>query len=111
MVRNYYQNADLHIPNLWNLGRKHFRVQVFDGRFVNLTSFRNRISERELKMFCVRLTPLHVYFSVLDWLLSERVRKKYKAKFAVLVGEKYVVNIARTCSRSALILNLVCSKL
>jgi len=93
MVKRFYQNSSLNVPNLWNLGRKHFRVQVFDGRFVKLNKFRNRINERELKMFCVKLAPLHVYFSVLDWLFPERVGKKYKAKYAVPVGGEYVVDV------------------
>ena len=93
MVRRFYQNACLNVPRLWNLSRKHFRVQVFDGRFVKLNKFRNRLNERELREFCVRLTPVHVYFFVLDWLFPERVGKKYKAKYAVSVGGEYVIDV------------------
>lgn len=93
MVRRFYQNASLDIPKIWNLSRKHFRVQVFDGRFVKLNRFRNRLNERKLREFYIRLTPVHVYFSVLDWLFPERVGRKCKAKYAVPVGGEYVVDV------------------
>jgi len=51
------------------------------------------LSLGELRDLCVKLAPLHVYFSVLDWLFPERVGKKYMAKYAVPVGGEYVVDV------------------
>ena len=41
----------------------------------------------------MKLTPVHVYMSVLDWLFPERVGTKYKAKYAVPIGGEYVVDV------------------
>jgi DNA primase catalytic subunit len=41
----------------------------------------------------VKYAPLHVYFSVLDWLFPERVGKKSKAKYAVPIEGEYVVDV------------------
>jgi len=60
----FLSNVSLNVPNLWCLSKRHFKVQVFDRRFVKLKKFRSRINKGELKMFCVEFTPLHVYFSV-----------------------------------------------
>lgn len=68
IVRAYYKNASLNIPSCWNLSRKHFRIMVYGRRFVKLNKFENRINAIELKKYCLKYAPLHVYFSVLDWL-------------------------------------------
>jgi hypothetical protein len=64
-----------------------------DGRFVKLNKFENRLSMRDLKFYYWKLKPLHVYFSVLNWLFPERVGKKYKARYCVPLNGEYVVDV------------------
>jgi len=45
MVRAYYRNADLHIPQDWNLSRKHIRIETLNHKFVKLNRFENRIKQ------------------------------------------------------------------
>ena len=93
-VSGFYVNSHMTLPGLWNPSRKHVRIQMLNGRFVKLNKFENRLNPRELKEYCVTLQPLHLYFSVLNWLFPERVGKKYKANYAVPVGSgEYVVDI------------------
>ncbi len=93
-ISNYYINSDLKIPKVWNLSRKHVRVQVSDSRFVKLNKFQNRLNGRELRECCIRFAPVHVYMSVLDWLFPERVGKKYKGNYAVPFGNgEFVIDI------------------
>lgn len=82
-IQTAYLDFPLHVPELWNLSRKHFRVSTADGRHIKLNKFANRLSERDLKYYCWKLKPIHVYFSVLNWLFLERVGKKYKAKYCI----------------------------
>lgn len=58
-----------------------------------MKKFRDRINPRELRYFCVNYAPIHVYFTVLDWLFPECVGKKYKANRAVPLGGKYVFDV------------------
>jgi DNA primase catalytic subunit len=84
----------LQIPKAWNLSRKHFRVSLGEGRFVKLNRFENRLnSSRDLKFYCWKLKPQHVYFSVLNWLFPERVGKKYKARYCVPLNGEYVIDV------------------
>jgi DNA primase catalytic subunit len=92
-ISRFYSNSKLEVPTMWNLSRKHFRVQTLDGRFIKLNKFRNRLNERELKDFCIKFSPLHVYFSVLNWLFPERVGKKYKGNYAVPLNGEYVIDV------------------
>lgn len=83
----------LRVPGFWNLSRKHFRVQLHDGRFVKLNHFENRLTEKDLRYYCYKLKPMHVYFSVLNWLFPERVGKKYKAQYCVPLNSEYVADV------------------
>jgi hypothetical protein len=78
-VSHFYINADLQVPRLWNLSRKHVRVRTLDGRFVKLNKHRSRLNARALRDLCITLAPCNVYFSVLDWLRPEAVGKKSPA--------------------------------
>ena len=95
-IRAYYETAPLDIPNLWNLSRKHFRIVSPNRKFLKLNKCRNRINVRELRYFCIRYAPLHVYFCVLDWLFPERVGKKHRANRAVPLQGSYVFDIDNT---------------
>jgi hypothetical protein len=102
-ITRFYFNSKLEIPKMWNLSRKHVRLQVSNGRFLKLNKFHGRLNDRKLKDCCVIFSPLHVYFSVLNWLFPERVGKKYKAKYAVPIDGEYVIDVdsyvVRTCHR------------
>lgn len=88
-----YLDFPLQIPKLWNLSRKHFRLVTLDGRFIKLNRIANRLTEHDLKYYCWKFKPLHVYFSVLDWLFPERVGKKRKADCCIPLNGNYVVDI------------------
>ncbi len=92
-IQAYYLNSTFHLPGYWNLGRRHVRVMLQNGRFVKLNHFKDHLSERDLKYYCWKLKPWHVYFSVLNWLLPEQVGKKYKARYCVPLNGEYVVDI------------------
>lgn len=94
-VRSFYRNDGFKIPEPWKgrLSRKHVRIELFSLQFLKLNRFENRLNERELKGYFVYYAPLHVYFSVLDWLLPERVGKKSKARYAYPIGGEYVVDV------------------
>jgi len=77
----------------FGLRDKDFRIVTPSGRFLKLNKIRNRLNVRELRNLCIRYAPIHVYFSVLDWLFPERVGKKYKANYAVPLGGEYVFDV------------------
>jgi hypothetical protein len=66
-IERFYLGASLMVPNLWNLSRKHFQAKLREGRFIKLNKFENRLSAKDVKFYCCKLKPLHVYFSVLNW--------------------------------------------
>jgi hypothetical protein len=45
-ISRFYCNSKLEVPKMWNLSRKHFRIQTLNGRFIKLNKFRNRLNER-----------------------------------------------------------------
>lgn len=92
-IQSFYSDSLLQMPKRWKLTRKHFRAALHNGRFVRLNRFRNRINLKDLQYCCWKLKPLHVYFSVLNWLFPERVGKKYKAKYCVPLNGEYVVDV------------------
>ena len=93
-IRAFYGSGHVfQVPSPWNLSRKHFRIETLNRRFVKLNRFENRVNANELRKFCVRYAPCHVYMSALDWLFPERVGKKRKANRAVPVGGEYVIDV------------------
>ncbi|MDH5686337.1 MAG: hypothetical protein OEZ48_00505 [Candidatus Bathyarchaeota archaeon] len=92
-VRAYYRRSPLEVPPFWNLSRKHVRIVLYNGRFLKMNRFRNRLSVRDLRYLCVKYAPVHVYFSVLDWLFPERVGRKYKANHALPLGGQYIFDV------------------
>ena len=81
------------VPTCWNLPRKHVRVVLANGTYIKLNRYRNRLNARNIKNLCVKFAPIHVYFSVLDWLFPERVGKKSRASRAIPIGGEYVCDI------------------
>lgn len=92
-IERFYLDIPLRIPKVWNLSRKHFRIVVGHGRFVKLNKYQNRLSAKDLRFYCWKFKPQHVYFSVLNWLSPERVGKKYKARYCVPLNGEYVVDV------------------
>jgi DNA primase catalytic subunit len=92
-IQQFYLDNSLKIPDVWKLSRKHFRVALHDGRFVKLNHFENRLTVRDLKFYCWKLKPMHVYFSVLNWLFPERIGKKYKARYCLPLNGEYVIDV------------------
>jgi hypothetical protein len=92
-IRTFYKYAPFRIPPLWNLSRKHYRLVTLNRKFLKLNKFENRINNRELRKYCVKYVPAHVYMSVMDWLFPERVGKKYKANYCVPVSSQFVIDI------------------
>jgi DNA primase catalytic subunit len=92
-IEKAYLDNSLKIPDLWNLSRKHFRLETLDGKFIKLNRIANRLTEHDLKYYCWKFKPAHVYFSVLDWLFPERVGTKRKASCCIPLNGNYVVDI------------------
>lgn len=92
-IRRFYLNSKLEVPKMWNLSRKHVRIQTLNGRFVKVNKFRNRLNERELRDCCIKYSPSHVYFSVFNRLFPERVGKKYKGNYAIPINGEYVIDV------------------
>lgn len=92
-IQKFYLDYPLKLPSVWNLSRKHFRVSLSEGRFVKLNRFENRLNVHDLKFYCWKLKPMHVYFSVLNWLFPERVGKKYKVRYCVPPNGEFVIDV------------------
>jgi len=46
-IQNTYLAQPFKLPILWNISRKHFRVQTTDGRFIILNKFENHLTQRD----------------------------------------------------------------
>ena len=77
-------------PHLW---RKHYRLRFDDRRFLKLNNLRPRLNFRSLIRYCIHFAPRHVYMSVLDYLMPERVGSKDKLNRAYPVGGEFVVDV------------------
>lgn len=66
-------------PRIWN---KQFKAETSEGRFIKLNAFRRRLNFRSLLGYCVERAPVHLYMSVLNWLMPERAGKKSGASRA-----------------------------
>ena len=89
----YYLANPIRVPSFWNLGRKHIRLSLRDGRFVKLNKYENRLNERDLRSYCYNFRSMHVYMSVLNWLFPERISKKYKARYCIPLNGEYVIDV------------------
>jgi len=95
-VSNFYRNGFFENPmlgswpRLWN---KHFRIETRKGDFIKLNRFRPRLNFRVLRWLCRRYAPNHLYMSVLDWLMPERVAEKSRASRAYPIGGEYVIDV------------------
>jgi DNA primase catalytic subunit len=92
-IGTFYLDNPFRLPGFWNLGRKHVRVSIMKGQCVKLNKFENRLTAKDVQFYCYKLKPMHVYFSVLNWLFPERVGKKHKARYCVPLNGEYVVDV------------------
>ena len=96
LIRNFYRNGfkedPIHRiwPRLWN---KHFRFETRAGYFIKANRFQDRLNFKTLRRLCRNYAPPHLYMSVLNWLMPERVGEKRKAKHAYPIGGEYVVDV------------------
>jgi hypothetical protein len=77
-------------PRLWN---KHYRIRLLDRKFIKLHGQRRRLDFKTLRKLSVKYTPQHLYMSVLNYLMPERVGEKFKANRAYPIGGEYVVDV------------------
>jgi hypothetical protein len=77
-------------PRIWN---KQFKAKALEGHFIKLNGNRRRLNFRSLLSYSVELAPVHLYMSVLNWLMPERVGKKSSANGAYPIGGEYVIDV------------------
>jgi hypothetical protein len=77
-------------PRLWC---KQFKIEALDHRLICLNRMRPRLGFRSLRQLCGTYTPVHVYMSVLNWLMPERVASRRRSKGAYPIGGEYVVDV------------------
>src|SRR3989304_9558983 len=75
-IREYYSRAPFDEFGLWKFSRKHFRIELFNHRFLKLNRSRARLGIKDLRFLCNKYAPLHLYMSILDYLFPERVSSK-----------------------------------
>ena len=95
-IRRFYMNwreLPVHCgwPFLW---KKEVRLETQGGEFLCVNRLRSRLNFRVLKELCIKLLPVHVYMSALNfarpWMVSSKT-KTYKA-YPFRTGE-FVVDI------------------
>jgi hypothetical protein len=68
------------------LWRKQFKLVSGDGRFIALNKRIPRPGFRKLKKAATALAPVHIYASVLEFLMPERVANKERTRRAYPVA-------------------------
>jgi len=92
-IRGFYRRSSTTIPSWIDAGRKHYRFELWNGRFLKLNRFENRIRPHELAKYLVRYTPKHAYMSVLSWLFPERVGGRRKANNALPLDGTFLLDL------------------
>jgi len=92
LIREYYSRAPFDEFGLWNFSRKHFRIELFNHRFLKLNKKRARLGLKDLRILCGKYAPSHLYMSPLDYLFPERVSSKEKDN-AYPIGGEFVVDV------------------
>lgn len=77
-------------PRIWN---KQFKTVSAQGDFRKLNKLTSRLNIRSLITLCAQRAPVGLYFSIMNWLMPERVGKKASANGAYPIGGEYVVDI------------------
>ena len=92
-VLRFYENWEDPKINWPHMGMKQIKLDTGNGTFISLNKFRNRVGFRQLKEYGVQFRPRHIYMSVLNWLMPERVGPKRKCSQAYPVGGEYVLDL------------------
>jgi ribosomal protein S25 len=74
-VGTYYLDNSLRVPSLWNLTRK-LRVSLYDGRFVKLNHFENRLNEKDALRQLVGVTTITSPQTDIEDVLCSKTRLK-----------------------------------
>ena len=90
MIRRFYIQG---FEDVWSIGRKQIKIDLGERNFIKLNKFRNRLNFRSLRRYCIHFAPAHVYMTVLNWLMPERVGKKRGANHAYPIEGEYVIDI------------------
>lgn len=77
-ITRYYESlAESQIHRGWPiLWSKQYKVETLDHRFITLNWAKARLGFGSLRRLCSVYAPIHVYMSVLNWLMPERVASK-----------------------------------
>jgi hypothetical protein len=93
-IREFYSRAPFDEFGLWKFSRKHFRMELFNHRFLKLnTESRARLGIKDLRFLGSKYAPLHLYTSVLDYLFPERVSSKERSTSSYPIGGEFIVDI------------------
>jgi DNA primase catalytic subunit len=90
-IRRFYQ--EWNEPKLYRgwdgLWRKQIKIESYDKRFIALNKKTSRLNHRKLKNYAIRLTPIHIYASVMEYLRPEKVLSKDRTLKAYPVGGEF----------------------
>lgn len=94
-IRRFYQNWDE--PTLYHgwsgLWRKQFKIVTNEGIFIALNKKTPRLNHRKLRKYAVKIAPVHIYASVMEYLRPEEVGEKCISLRAIPVGSEFVIDI------------------
>ena len=89
---NSWEEPDLYAS--WSgLWRKQYKFQMNDKRFLAINKKIPRLNHRKLKNTAIKLAPLHIYASALEYLRPEKVLSKTQSLRAYPVGGEFVVDV------------------
>jgi hypothetical protein len=94
-IKRFYQNwVSESVHSDWSrLWMKQYKIVKQDGNFVSFNKLMRRMSFSKLCHFCVKFQPLHLYMSVLNWLMPDKVASKNDCRWAYPVGGEYVLDL------------------
>jgi DNA primase catalytic subunit len=75
------------------LWRKQFKFVSSNGRFIVANKKMSRLNHYKLKKYAIKVAPIHIYSSVLDFLQPNRVASKEISRRAYVVGGQFVIDI------------------
>jgi len=89
---NSWEEPDLYAS--WSgLWRKQFKVVTGEGIFIALNKKTPRLNHRKIQKYAVKIAPIHVYASVMEYLRPEKVLSKDRTLKAYPVRGEFVIDI------------------
>ena len=90
-IRRFYQKWEDHS---WEgLGRKQIKFAAREGIFIALNKKTPRLNHHKLRNYAIRLAPIHIYSSVIEYLRPDRVDAKYASRRAYPIRGDFVIDI------------------